>query len=417
MPKIDIRDQHVDVALESAVLATLKADPGLYWAVADRLPPELFTGCRPAELADLKALADHAPVTAAPDPATVKALAGQAAALLGLYQKRETGGLLQDSFERLAAGGKAEDVLARLADGTARLQNVIREDQAGRMVSASGLIGELLADLEKRRAAVKEHGAAAVGIPTGIRRLDTMLGGLQTGLHLLAAEPGAGKTTLALQIAGKAAGDGCPVLFVSFEETLARLTLKAICQKSGLESKRYADGWEDPGRVAAAAREHEESLRRLYFTEGNTRLTISRVKALALRLMGEWQAERCLIVVDYLQRWASIRRESTEFRLLVNIMVAELRELAMRLDSPILAIASQNRAGQGKAEMTSLKESADLEYSADSILFLTDAQGGGGGSSVARTLELAVRKNRFGDQGTMKLVFRPAVGTFAELER
>ncbi len=417
MPRIDVRDQHVDAAIEAALLNTLKADPSLYWTVADRLAPEFFTGERAAEFAGLKDLADHAHApAAAPDPATLKALGDQAAALLALYQKRETGGLLQESFERLAAGGKAEDVLARLADGTARLQNVIREDQAGRMVSASGLIGELLADLEKRRAAVKEHGAAAVGIPTGIRRLDTLLGGLQTGLHLLAAEPGAGKTTLALQIAGRAAADGCPVLFISFEETLTRLTLKAICQKAGLESKRFADGWEDPGKVAAAAREHEEGLRRLFLMEGTSKLTMTAVKARALRLMGEWQADRCLVVVDYLQRWASIRRESTEFRLLVNLMVAELRELAMRLDSPILAIASQNRAGQGKAEMTSLKESADLEYSADSILFLTEP-GGGGGSSVARTLELAVRKNRFGDQGTMKLVFKPAVGTFAEMER
>lgn len=207
MPRIDVRDQHVDVAVEAALLGLLKA------ACTGPLPTGWcpgFLGERAAEFAGLLALADHAHPPGGPGPGDGEGPGGPGGDPSGPVpeagNRRAVAGILRAAGRRR----RAEDVLTRLADGTARLQNVIREDQAGRMVSASGIIGELLADLEKRRAAVKEHGAAAVGIPTGIRRLDTLLGGLQTGLHLLAAEPGAGKTTLALQIAGRAAADGCP---------------------------------------------------------------------------------------------------------------------------------------------------------------------------------------------------------------
>lgn len=65
--------------------------------------------------------------------------------------------------------------------------------------------------------------------------------------------------------------------------------------------------------------------------------------------------------------------------------------------------------------MTSLKESGELEYSADSIWFLSEENGGGAGP--VRDLVLTVAKNRYGDKGKVALGFKPAVGTFAETAR
>lgn len=54
--------------------------------------------------------------------------------------------------------------------------------------------------------------------PTGIKKLDQMLGGgLYAGLTFLGARPGMGKSTFALQIASEIAAAGSPVLFYSLE--------------------------------------------------------------------------------------------------------------------------------------------------------------------------------------------------------
>lgn len=59
--------------------------------------------------------------------------------------------------------------------------------------------------------------------PTGIKKLDQMLGGrLYAGLTFLGARPGMGKSTFALQIASEIAAAGSPVLFYSLEMILLR---------------------------------------------------------------------------------------------------------------------------------------------------------------------------------------------------
>lgn len=411
MKDFNLAEQHQDQALERRVLETLQADPGLYWRVADLLTAEAFVFHR-QEYRDFLGALDHR--AAAPgDGAGAADLVEQARTLGALLQKRELAGVLQRALWNLAEPDrKAPDLLAGLEGELSRLQNLVREQQAGQLVSLAQIFPALLADMTRRRQAVREKGAAAVGVPTGFPKLDRLLGGLQTGLHLLAAEPGAGKTTLALNIAAHAAAQGVPVLFVSFEEILQRLALKAVCLKAGLEAKPFADGYGEPDALAQAVAEHRESLAGLHLLEGTSHLTAQDIKARALQVMGTRGADRCLVVLDYLQRWASTRKESPEYRLRVNLVVGDLRELALRLESPVLAISSQNRAGQNTTAMTSLKESADLEYSADTLLFLTEAKTGGAGTF--RNMDLTLQKNRFGDRGKVNLVFRPAQGQFYE---
>ena len=99
-----------------------------------------------------------------------------------------------------------------------------------------------------------------------------------------------------------------------------------------------------------------------------------------------------------------------------------LREMALRLHSPVLALASQNRSagnygnGKGSAALDSLKESGDLEYAADVVLFLTEAQERGA-TPPARAIELTVAKNRHGETGKMGLIFRPDLGIMREESR
>ena len=407
LQNFDLADQYRNPDLEQKILTTLAADPGLYWRVADLLTAEAFTSHRDQYRAFVEGLD---PTAVCRDGAPAADLVKWARELADLHRKRDLSEVLQAAFRDLPER-PAPDLLADLEANLTRLQNYAREQKTGQLVPMTGLFPAMLEDVGRRREAVKA--GRSVGFPTGLRTIDKLLGGLQPGLHLLAAEPGAGKTTLGLQIGAAVAAAPAPVLFVSFEETLPRLALKAICQKAGLVSKDYADGYRDQADLVQAVRDHGQSLAGFYLLEGNTRLTALDLKARALQAMAAWKADRCLVIVDYIQRWASTRRESAEYRLLVNQVVAELRELAMRLDSPVLAISSQNRAGQGTAAMTSLKESADLEYSADTLLFLTEEGTGG----PIRKMTLTVGKNRFGDKGKVNLAFKPAQGQFFEEDK
>jgi hypothetical protein len=73
-----------------------------------------------------------------------------------------------------------------------------------------------------------------------------------------------------LQIAATNAQAGVPVLMVSFEEPIVRLTLKASCAKAGQEAKRYMDGFDNPAELELVARCYEASLAPLYLLQGNS---------------------------------------------------------------------------------------------------------------------------------------------------
>lgn len=283
----------------------------------------------------------------------------------------------------------------------------------------------MLTEAQARKKQRELTGKVTLGLPTGMERLDGALNGLGEGLlHLLAGPPGMGKTTLALQIATHVARE-MPVVFITFENSPENLTLKALCARAGVNPQEVQRGWADLGRLMEAAVAWHENAGRLALIEGSSQLTLAQVRAHALRAIRRHQATQCLLVVDYLQLWAKVSEELRSVALVrerVEVLGGALRELAMRLRSPVLALASQNRAqgnygnGKGSAALDSLKESGDLEYAADVVLFLTEAPDRTC-CGPARAVDLTVAKNRHGETGRVALIFRPDVGILREEAR
>jgi hypothetical protein len=118
---------------------------------------------------------------------------------------------------------------------TAELAALVRTaaaDSAGPLVYqvGDGLAAELLADFAARAQAASRNGGV-VGVRSGISHLDETLNGLEAGkLYILAAMPGAGKTTLALQMAATVAQAGRPALYLSLENDAADLARKCACR-------------------------------------------------------------------------------------------------------------------------------------------------------------------------------------------
>ena len=260
----------------------------------------------------------------------------------------------------------ATDIAALLEEEALRVQTALRGSDAGHLQWASALLPAVLADAEARRLQREATGRAVLGVPTGLVQLDSLLGGLNDGLHLLAGPPGMGKTTLALQIAAAATQD-VPVVVVTFEHAPANLTLKLLCARAGVNPRDVQRGYADLAKLRQAAVAWEPVAERLAVVEGSSQLTVAQVRAHAVRAMRQHQAERCLIVVDYLQLWAKVAedmRGNFTVRERVDMLGGLLRELALRLHSPVLALASQNRSagnygnGKGTAALDSLKKVA-----------------------------------------------------------
>src|SRR5699024_3157293 len=248
--------------------------------------------------------------------------------LADLYQKRQAASVVDQFMDDIRVEGtSATTLISSLEQKLAEVQKQLREVEAGQMVTVPAMFDSMLQEIQEKYEAVKEKGSIAVGLPTGFRSLDKLLGGLQKGIHLVAAEPGQGKTTFSLQVARNVVKQGVPVLFVSFEESLDRLTLKALCSAAGLNIKRFADGYGSSEELKPAIQKYGPEMKHLHLIQGTKNYSVSRLKAQALQAMNRAGADQCLIIVDYLQRWAGHSKEYHDFRHIVRNLTGELRDL------------------------------------------------------------------------------------------
>ena len=403
-----------DPALETGLLAALNPDT---WAEAQfaKLNAAMFSNreCR-ATYERMEQAAAKNEAFPEVDGEPVGNVGEAARRVVELYQKRLLARALEQLKDGLAENRDVTDVISR-TEASLAAARLAAGDRVGEARSFVELLPAVMAQAEE--AAVAHAAGRTLGLKTGIPKLDALTGGLQTGLHVLAAEPGAGKTTLCLQWAREAAARGIPALFLTFDETPERLALKTLCAAAGLPQKHYAEGYGDLGKLEQARQEWAENLRALYFIEGAATMTVSQLRARTMQAMERHGAESAFVVVDYIQRWAGGRYQGGgEFRHDIAKLIGELRdELANPLRIPVLAVSSQNRAGQGTAQFLSLAESSSLEYTGDTVMFLQEDK-----ESAAiypnRAVKLVVKKNRFGDvdEGGVPLIFKPAFGKLLE---
>jgi len=410
--------------LETALIAAIRANPATYWETLDLLPANSVDGfavhwkawhdlARAIEADNPLPLAGELDgASPAPDPLAAAGTLGE------LYQQRSMAYFLQEGLQRQREGETPTDLMEWLQEKGAAVQEAIAATRPGALLWGDSLVERVL-DLAMEARTSKESGRATLGIPTGLADLDRTLNGLNHGLYVLGGAPGVGKTSLALQWAMKAAEE-VPVVYVTYENSPSNLTLKAIGRLAHISPSDVDRGQADLAKLQEGAAAFGNIAHRLAFVEGTASTTTSSIQGQARQAMARHGARRCLVIVDYLQRMAHASGSGYgTLRENVSALTLGLRELATRLDSPVLAISSLSRGVNNYAHPTleALKESGDLEFTADVVLLLgarEDALGRG----PRRMVDLVVAKNRFGEADRkVGLSFNPALGDFGEEAR
>lgn len=311
--------------------------------------------------------------------------------------------------------GQTDDTLRALAEQAVEsLLPIGRDPGATRhLIQLSDLEDALFSDYGKRQAAAAANGGV-VGVRTGLNHLDEALNGLEPGkLYMLAAMPGTGKTTLALQWAATVAQAGSTALYISLENDSIDLARKLACR---LGQVRYSDALK--GKLsrqdwAMAVQSLQRLQGRLFLA--TPRASMPNLPSLVESFKEYMGAPPALIVLDYLQaftkRMSSDGGEGDDVRSRIDRFTPELRALGERYGCAVLAISAQNRANYLNGGMAAMKESGDLEYNADAILTLSKSDEKDKTYDITRDprlipLKLTLDKNRQGVAGSLiKLVF------------
>ncbi len=239
------------------------------------------------------------------------------------------------------------------------------------------------------QAAFKRDGKT-VGVATGFRDLDKMLGGLHPAdLVILAGRPSMGKTSLATNIAfhaaqayravrgpdGRlAAEDGAVVGFFSLEMSAEELATRILGEESGTSSDRIRRGEvrrEDFDKfVMASTRLAAMPL----YIDDTPALSIAALRTRARRL--KRQQGLGLIVVDHIQllRAASHSRGFENRVQELSEITRGLKAIAKELDVPVLALSQLSRAVEQREDkrpmLSDLRESGSIEQDADVVMFI-----------------------------------------------
>ncbi len=260
-------------------------------------------------------------------------------------------------------------------------------------------------------------------VSTGIGDLDRVITGLnRSDLIILAARPGMGKTSFALNIARNVACQSKKtVAFFSLEmskEQLASrlLSSEALVGGTKLRTGKLSD--EEWQRLVPASDILKNANLYIDDTPG---ITITEMKSRLRRLRNI-----DLVVVDYLQLMSSTRRIESRVNEISEI-TRSLKIMAKELNVPVITLSQLSRASEQRPDhrpqLSDLRDSGSIEQDADIVLFLyregyydKNNEDDAAPAVDVNSGECIVAKNRHGEMSTVKLHWQGEFMRFTDVE-
>ncbi len=336
-------------------------------------------------------------------------LAGVAKDILESANDEPDTNLLLENAERRIfelRSGRESNSLTRLNESAVEI-----------MMMLQNLAGE---DADKYRA-----------IPTGFRLLDTMLTGLgRSDLIILAARPGMGKTSFALNIATNIVEqEHIAVALFSLEMTKSQLAGRILSSKAGVDSQLFLTGklnaqeWDDLTLTTINLRDAP------LFLDDTSSITLAEMKAKIRRINQNPDMPNVgVVMIDYLQLMSGSGKSENRVQE-ISAITRGLKVMAKELNVPIIALSQLSRAvekqgaGSGhRPQLSDLRDSGSIEQDADCVLFLyregyyASQKGAEEGEADMSLAECIVAKNRHGETGSVPLHWDGAHTRFTDVD-
>ena len=291
----------------------------------------------------------------------------------------------------------------------------------GRSIQGLEPLSPIIQNVIQRLNELSASGSEVPGLSTGLSGIDRAISGLNNSdLIILAARPGVGKTSIALNMllqAGKFSGK--TAVFFSREMCREQLAMRLSSAAGGVVLKKLIPGRlneNDWVSVAAAATSLSQTN---ILIDDNPMLTVADMKAKCRRVdnLG-------LVIIDYLQLMTSaggpIRGGDNRQQVVSDISRA-LKIMAKDLNVPVVCLSQLSRASEGRADkrpmLSDLRESGAIEQDADIVMFLHRESYYNDDGDNHNQAECIIAKNRHGETTTVDLQWIPEFTTFTSVER
>ena len=338
----------------------------------------------------------------------------------------EYAGIIRDKALLRSMAKAAGDIAAMVQEGVGTAGDLLSAAEQkiyairqGRGSQEMATVGAVLNDVMEQLAKLTA-GSEPPGLSTGLSAVDRKINGLnKSDLLLLAARPGMGKTSMALNVALSAAkASGKTVAIFSLEMSKEQLVTRLIASEGLVENQRLITGnlrESDWQRIAEAA----SALSRMDIRiDDNPLLTVADMNAKCRRL-----ENLGLVVIDYLQLMTSAggKGYSGENRQqAVSDISRMLKIMAKELQVPVLCLSQLSRANEKREDkrpmLSDLRESGAIEQDADIVMFLYRDDYYNADTEKRNVAECIVAKNRHGETGKVELRWMPEYTAFGTLE-
>ena len=322
----------------------------------------------------------------------------------------------------------AGDLTAMVQEGTAAGQEVL--DAAEQRIyairqgrSSQGLtpLSSVVLDVLDRLEELSKSDSAVPGLSTGLPDVDSAISGLNNSdLILLAARPGMGQTSFALNVllqVGKFSGK--TAVFFSLEMSREQLAMRLISNEAFVDNKKLVTGKlgeEDWTKIAAASAALNQTQ---ILIDDNPSLSVADMNAKCRRVdnLG-------LVVIDYLQLMTSAggpTRSGDNRQQIVSDISRALKIMAKELNVPVVCLSQLSRGPESRSDkrpmLSDLRESGAIEQDADIVMFLYREDYYNEDSENHNLAECIIAKNRHGETRTVELQWLPEYTTFSSIDR
>lgn len=323
----------------------------------------------------------------------------------------------------------ADEINTLVYEGTGEAENMLEAAERkiyalrqGRVVGGLVPISTVVQTVYSNLSEAASSGQKIPGLSTGLNDLDRYILGLNKGeLILIAARPGMGKTSIALNIAMNVAKkSGKTVAVFSLEMSREQLVSRLLAGEGLVPSQNLltgqlnSDEWK---RIAAAAQVLSATDMRI---DDNPMLSVSDMNAQCRRI-----SNLGLVVIDYLQLMQSAGGDSRKYagenrQQVVSDISRMLKIMAKELNVPVICLSQLSRASEGRPNkrpmLSDLRESGAIEQDADVVIGLYREGYYNAECEEPNVSEAIVLKNRKGQTGTVKFAWLAEYTTFAAYE-